>query len=107
DPDVAHDPVHPTVEPRTFLPPGPVGERAFERHLAEIVAVRRIARQPGGETAQPGQQVQQVLFELRAQCLCLPRIKRTTRCVSSMLNRFRETRDSRCAEFSSFPPPAP
>ena len=72
DPDIAHDPIHPAIEPRADLPARAVGERAFDCHLTEIVTIGRIAGQPDREATQPGQQGQQVFLERGVQCLCLP-----------------------------------
>jgi len=63
DPDVAHNPIHPTVEARALLPLLAAAKRALYRHLAKVVSMGRMARQPGREPSQPWQERQYPLFK--------------------------------------------
>ena len=71
DQNIAHDTVHPAVEPCSLLPLVAAGQRTFDRHLAQIVAIGRRTRKPGREPPQARQQRKDLLFERLVQLSCL------------------------------------
>jgi hypothetical protein len=86
DPDIPHDPVHPTVEARAWLPLTFSIERANDSHLAQIVAFGRVARQACRKSPQPWQQRHDAFLEvLDWDVRLFLRIKRMSLRVSSLL----------------------
>ena len=86
DEDIAHDPVHPTVEPSSLLPLVAAGQSALYGHLAQIVAVGRRTGKADREPPQSRQQLKRLLFEASGQRIvpfCW--MKRLAAFVSSML----------------------
>ena len=63
DPAVAYDAVHPGVQSRSFLPLVARLQRAFERGLAQIVGVRRVAGERSRKPPQPREQGQELTLE--------------------------------------------
>ena len=57
DEQVAHDLVYPAVEARSRLPLVATRQRPFDRHLAQIVGIRRCPGQAIGEPPHSRQQV--------------------------------------------------